>query len=171
MLRLVSSLLKQPVMAAHLPQPLGFVRDYILDPDKGQLVAYAVKSGRHTTYVSTVDVVKHFDDAVQVSNAEALQDLDELVRIKHLIHAPIKLIGAKVVDENGASLGKVKDALFDTLDHRIARLHIKPTLVEQLFTEERIIPRDRIVRIEPRHVVIRNVEKTLAAEPQVEAAP
>jgi sporulation protein YlmC with PRC-barrel domain len=136
------------------PQRLGQATDVIVDPDKGQVVAYRLDS-HPTTYLATVDVAGYADDAIITKVPDAVQPVDELIRLKPFVDAKLKPIGLRVTDEDGQKLGKVSDFIFDSTDHRLMRVHVRPSWLRMLTAKELILPRERIIRITPSEVIVR----------------
>ena len=162
MLRLVSSVLGLPVMLHHTAQKIGDVGTFVVDPAKGKIEAYEMQGRRKQRYLSTVDVLDYYDDAITARDADALQEATDLVRLTGLLEERTDLLGLRVVSQRGRRLGKVKDALFDTQTHFIAKLYVKPGLTSRLLTSELVIAREQIVAVTPKQVTVRYDEKAAA---------
>jgi sporulation protein YlmC with PRC-barrel domain len=143
----------QAVITQAGPHRLGTVAAPLLDPDKGIIIAYRL-SGR-PAYLATVDVAGYTEDAIVTTSPDAVQPPDDLVRLKPLIEHPVKPLGLRVVSEDGQKLGRVGDFEFDTSDHRIARLHVKPVWWQRFTGRDLILPRERIVKITDSNVTVR----------------
>ena len=136
------------------PHTLGHVIEPIIDPARGVVAAFQI-SGRTVSYLATVDVAGYTGDAVVTTTPDALQPLDELVRLKPLIEQRMRPFKVKVVDESGAVLGQSDDYEFGSNDHRIARLHVRPIWWRRLFASHLIISRERIVSFTDREIIVR----------------
>lgn len=136
------------------PHRLGQIAAPILDPDKGVIAAYRL-TDRPPTYLATVDVAGYTGDAVVTNTPDAVQPPDDLVRLQPLLAADLDPLKLKVVDENGQRLGTASDYEFDTTDHRIARLHVRPSWWRRFTASDLILPRERIVRITPEGITVR----------------
>lgn len=169
-MRLLSEILKLPVVSSQDGKSLGHVDDFVLDPAKGVIVAYQVRIGRNRTYLSTVDITKYYDNAILVPSPDVLQRSNELIRLKSLLKSPLKLIGSKVVTEEGKRLGNVRDCQIHSTGHFIAKIHVKPSLLASMMSEERIISRENIVKVMPGTVVVRYDMKAQAANVEPEIA-
>lgn len=169
-LRLLSEILRLPVVSSQTGKPLGMVNDFVLDAAKGVIEAYEVRSGRHKRYLSTVDISKYYDNAVLVPSPDVLQRTDELIRLKELLNSPIRIIGSKVVTEEGKKLGTVRDCMIHSTGHFIAKINVKPNLLARVVSEERIISRENILKVMPRKVVVRYDMKAQAANVEPEIA-
>ncbi len=169
MLRLLSEILKLPLVSSQSGSPIGRLTGYLVDPATGVIAAYVTKVDGQTRYLSTVDVLRYYDNAVLVSEPAVLQELDELVRVKRLVEERIELFGLRVVDQESARLGSIHDCLVHSVGHYLARLYVKPPLLTRLISDERIIPREHIVSISQKEVIVRYDMKAQApaAEPEI----
>jgi sporulation protein YlmC with PRC-barrel domain len=169
MLRLLSEILTLPLVSSQSGEPVGKIDDYVLDAAKGLVVAYRVKSGRETLYLSTIDITRYYDNAILLRGPDVLRPIGELVRIEPLTREHVDIFGLRVVDQEGKRIGKVRDCLIHTIGNHIARIYVKPGLLGGLMAEERIFPRDQIVSIDAHKVVVRYDMKAQAglAEPEI----
>lgn len=166
MLKLLSNLRGQPVVAQQLGKPIGAIDDWVIDPERGQVVAFELTGRQERRFLSGVDIINHLDAGLVVAGEDALQSVDELVRVKKLIDDRCTLIGSKVVTEKGKRLGKVRDCLIDSAGLFIAKLYVQPNLLDRVFSEEMILPREHIVKMTPREVIVRYDMK--ASSPGIE---
>ena len=164
---MLSTLQGQPVVAQHTGETVGAVADWVIDPGKGKVEAFELSGGR---FVSPVDVLNYLDAGLVVASRDAAQSPDELVRVKKLLSERCRLIGCKTVTERGKRLGKVKDGLVDTTSLFIAKIYVQPQLWNRIFQEERIIPREQVVTMTPKQVVVRYDVKPQASEVEAEPA-
>lgn len=154
MLASLRHIIGEPIVTQAGPTKLGAVDAPLLDPAKGTVAAYRVE-GREERFLSTTDVAGYTDTAVVTGTPDAVQPVGELIRLKPLItkHAhPFKL---KVVDEDGHRLGTADDFEFDTTDHLIARVHVRPPIWKRVFSSHLIIPRERIVSFTKTGITVR----------------
>ena len=169
MLKLLSTLKGQPVIAQQLGQPIGTIGDWVFNPEKGKVEAYELAGGKDKRFISPVDILSYLDDGLVVSGSDVLQGSDDLIRAKKLIDEPCRLIGLRVVSERKKRLGTVSDALIETAGLFIAKVYVKPPLLTRLFEEALIIPREQVVSITNREVTVRQdmSSKATGIEPEV----
>ncbi len=167
MLKLLSTIVGQPVVSQRDAAPIGAVREAIADPASAKVIAYRVSLA--PGFLATADVLAYLDAGLMIPDAEAIQAEDDLVRVKRLGDERTKLLGLNVVTEQGQRLGTVADALIETEGHFLVRLHVRPGFPGRLFTGERIIPRERVVRMTAREVIVRYDGKArpVGAEPEI----
>lgn len=145
---------KMRVVSQADPEQLGHVVSAVLDPEKGTIAAFRVDT-HPPTYLACVDVAGYAEDAIITKVPDAVQPAEELIRLRPLVTSKLKPFGLKVLDEEGHKLGKTADFIFDSTDHRLMRVHVRPNWFRVLMAKELIIPRERIVRITPSELVVR----------------
>lgn len=166
MLTLLSTIIGHPVISHRDGQRLTTVTGVVGDSATAKVVAYTVAS--EPGLLSTTDVLAYLDEGLVVQDAETLQPEDELVRVKRLGDTRTKFLGLKVFTEQGKRLGTVDDVLIETDGHFLTRLHVRPAFPARLFAGERIIPRERVIKMSSREVVVRYDEKApVGAEPEI----
>lgn len=165
MLRLLSDILNQPIVAQNYG-PIGSVTEAVIDKDTGKVAAYRLKSGKK--FLSTVDVMEYLDEGILVASTDAVQSLDDLVRVQKILRQGVHIIGLKVATEQRRRLGTVADCAVDTIGHYLAKLHVRPVWWERLLASERIIAREDIVRITSKQVVVRYDVKAKPAGAEAE---
>lgn len=166
MLTLLTTVIGSPILGQQEGTVLGKIREAIIEPDKGKIAAYRLANGK---FIVTVDVLSYLKDGVVVQSADAMQPDQDLARVKTLLKKNVPLLKLPVITDRGRKLGRISDCLFETDGHFIAKLHIRPPLWQRLFEAELIIPREQIVRITPREVVVRYDVKAKApgVEPEI----
>ncbi len=164
MLRLLSKIHDLPVIPQTVGSPAGTIADYVLDPATGKIVAYELAGRQQARFFSCVDVLRYFDDGILISDPSVLQPVDELMRVQKLLQPRVRLRKLKVVTEDGDTLGKAADCLIETTGHFVAKLYVRPSLPQRIFTENMIIPRERIVEISPKQIVVRHDSEVTAPE-------
>lgn len=167
MLRLLSTIISRPVIAQREGAAVAAVTEAVCDPAKAKVIAYRVDTA--PGFVATSDILTYLDDGLTVSDRDAIQAEDDLIRVKRLGEQRTAVLGLKVVTEQRKRLGTVSDALIETDGHFLSRLHVRPRFPSSLFGSERIIPRERVVRMDSREVVVRydGEARPVGAEPEI----
>lgn len=153
MLKFVSQIVGLPVVPQDLPEPAGTIARPVVDPATGKVGAYELRSRQSRRFVSVIDIISYFEDGVVIRDNDAIQQPDDLVRLKPLLSEPFTPSGVRVVTESGRRLGKVADYSIDTGSHLIAKLHIRPPF--WIWREELIIPREHVTKMSRREIVVR----------------
>lgn len=170
MLKLLTSIAGLPVVAQREGQTIGHLAEAVFAPDKGVIIAYRVKGTSKQSYLSTVDILAYLDEAIVVADAEVLASDDDLVQVKRLGADKIKLLGLRVETDQSKRLGRVTDCLLETSSHLLAKVYIGRPFWQRPFSSDLIIPREQIVHITPRLMVVRYDVEAKAPEPEPEIA-
>lgn len=166
MLKLLSTVIGRPVISHRDGRRVTNVAGVVGDSTTAKVVAYRVSNG--PGLVSTTDILAYLDEGLVVADGDAIQPEDELIRVKRLADKRTGFLGLKVFTEQGKRLGVVDDVLIETDGHFLVRLHVRPSFPARLFARERIIPRERVIRMNHREVVVRYDEKApVSAEPEI----
>lgn len=167
MLRLLTTIIGLPVVSQRQGAPVAAIRATVCDPAAGKVIAYRVDTA--PGFLATADILTYLDEGLVVTDREVIQSEDDLVRVKRLGADRTALIGLKAVDEHGRRVGTVSDVLLETEGHFVTKLHIRPGLFKRLFVSERIIPRERVIKMTAREVTVRydNEARPVGAEPEI----
>jgi sporulation protein YlmC with PRC-barrel domain len=166
MLKLLSTIIGQPVISQRDGIKLTTVTGVVGDASSGKIVAYRVAST--PGFIVTTDILAYLDEGLVISDADSMQPEDELIRIKRLGDSRTAFLGTKVVTEQGKRLGTVNDILIETEGGFMTRLHVRPGFPNRLFSSERIIPRERVIKMDSCQAVVRYDEKApVSAEPEI----
>lgn len=154
MLKLHSQLSGLPLMGLREGHEAGRIRDLVIDPETGRLLAYLVEFGllRGPRIIAASDVREISPDLAIIDSSDDITTPDEIIRVADLLDSRFRLIGSRVVTESGDRLGKVSDYAVDVITHSLERLDVKGGLSGR----ELLISRTEIVRIEPGEVVVRD---------------
>ena len=169
MLILASTILNSPVASIESQSKIGAVKKIIIDPNTGEIIAFGVApTGFFVSdkALSAKDVLDVDKNGVVTNTQENLVEVDEIVRIKELQKERITIIGQKAVTESKKNLGNIYDYLIETDTLIILKYYIK-----SLF-DERILPNDKVIKIDKNAVVFSNdvIEQTPQAEVEGAAA-
>lgn len=165
MLKLLSTIVNHPLLSHRDGRSLTTLTSAVGDSANAKVVAYRVGGDQ---LVSTADILAYLDEGVVVNDADAVQPAKELVRVMRLGDQRTNFIGLKVFTEQGKRIGTVTDVLIETNGHFVARLHVRPPFPARLFAGDRIIPRERIIRMNAREAVVRyDEEAPVSAEPEI----
>lgn len=165
----MTSLIGSPVIAQHVPKPIGYVRDAVIDPEHGKVVCWELRSRRANRFLATIDVLGYTDNGLLIGDADVPQSLNDLARVKILLEHPVHLLKLPVVTEQQKRLGRVKDCLIETTGHFIAKLFVAPSLLTRVFEDEIVIGRERVIKITAAKVIVRYDVKSpaRAGEPEI----
>ena len=147
-----SKILNKPLAALEEQSKIGDICDILIDPEKGQVLGYLVKSGLFSglKVLPFSDLASYDDEGMVAKSQENLVECESIERIAKSMKDNIKILQAPVRTENGQNLGKVTDFIIDTQLGTITKY-----MVEGL-TDQRIIPSDQIVEITPAEILVKD---------------
>jgi sporulation protein YlmC with PRC-barrel domain len=137
----LTKLENMPVGAMDEGAAIGKVRRTLVSPEEEKLLGITVKTAGFfgkVLVVSIQDVVDIDRGGVVVRSREALVAPDEIVRIKEIFKKKFSLIGLRVKDNSGKTLGRVSDAVVETTTGAICRLYVKSLLNELVYEHSQI---------------------------------
>jgi uncharacterized protein YrrD len=130
-----------PVGAMDEGAAIGKVRRTLVSPEEEKLIGITVKTAGFfgkVLVVSIQDVVDIDRGGVVVRSRDALVTPDEIVRIKEIFKKKFSLIGLRVKDKSGKTLGRVSDAVVESETGAICRLYVKSLLNELVYEHSQI---------------------------------
>lgn len=137
---------------------LGSVRDLVVSPENGRIVALIVSGGMlggAESWVSVDDVRAIGSDAVTVEAENVARPEAEMPDgIRAARDASRSLTGKKVVTANGTLVGTVSDYLVDDTEMRVTGLTIGGGL---LSTEEGLAA-DRVLSVGPDAIIVTDAD-------------
>ncbi len=148
-----SSISGLPVMLPDEERPLGYLNGAFMDPEKAQIIGFLVA---YTKILVPIEIEKWRQDAVQVSSAEALSPVLEILRIEKYGLRRTFLNGKRVRTKSGKNVGKVRDFTFE-----IATLYVATFEVSKRFLwlewDKRIFASKDIEEVTPKAIIL-NIE-------------
>ncbi|MFA6992190.1 MAG: PRC-barrel domain-containing protein [Candidatus Gracilibacteria bacterium] len=152
--KLYSQIIGIPVMEYDSRHALTTVKDVVIDPESGKLVAVVVNSGKNLV-ITPVDIL-FWTDRIQIHNHDSIINANEVFRIKEIQEKKIFIPHACVFTENGKSLGKVVDFSIGNKDFLLKKLYVAKVFLGLFSYDNRIIPSKDIVEVLPDKIVVKN---------------
>jgi uncharacterized protein YrrD len=164
---LASSLKHLPVISLHNSQIVSSVTEPIVNPDNLEVVAVYCQSGfwrKRDSVIMTRDIREIAREGLVIDSLEDIEDASEIIRLKRIIEKQYNPIGAYVITESQAKLGKVEDFTIETSGYRIQKLYLKQSLLKNLLLNSLIIDRSQIVDVTPTAIVVKDATLSQAAK-------
>jgi uncharacterized protein YrrD len=143
--RLYSKILGTPVAIEGSNRPLHTVKDLILDPDRGDLLAFVVDINKNLIVMPS-DVL-HWSAALVINGMDAIIEAEDVIRVNSVLEDGRGYIESKVETESGEHLGKVFDLTIDDKNDKIRNLYVAKGFLGLVRYQARIIPVDQIIEI------------------------
>lgn len=151
MLVLISQLVGRPVITFDEAQPLGVLRDPIVDPENGKLAGYFFGHGLFYSkqdVLSADDIVTYDENRVVVHRSDIVRKVKEEPRVRKILQQKVPVLGAKVLTESGKFLGRANDLLLDTELNMIVKYYVHGLM------QDRIIAAEHVITIDKRGIIV-----------------
>lgn len=159
--KLYTELLGMPVFEEDAAFPFDYVRDLIIDPENGKLLAFLLSKN---SIIVPLDIKKIGSGGVFVHDKRCVLETNEVLRVKKVFERGISIFGAKVIAQSGGEyLGRVVDCEIDTADMFLRAIHVAKMFLLFRFNE-RIISYKHIVRITKHAVIVKGSQETVLAK-------
>ncbi len=145
---------------------LGALTGIVLDPDRGTVEGFFVRSGGFFApvfFLSVLDV-RRFGAVITVRGPEVLCPPDDVIRVATLIKEGRPVLGQPIQTESGAELGTCRDVQFDT-----AHFMLEKIFPGSLLRWGTPLPANQILEVRPDAIIVRDTaapvkEKTAIPE-------
>lgn len=171
MQRFYSELIGLPIYSSSSNSPITLIKDLIIDPETGKLLAFYVRNNR---IVVPMDV-ENLGSALVVEDRDRILPIDDVLRVKEVAKMNMRIIGSKVFSQmNKIFLGRVVDYEIDTTHMVLTKIHVAKIFIF-FHLNERIFSQKQIVKIEKKKIIVRDnkeilVKEKAAARPEAFAA-
>jgi len=165
-----SKIIGMPVIAVDYMQPISVVRDILIDPDNGKVIAFVVDSKKGLV-VSPIDIIslKH---GVWIKDEGDIAESSDILRVSKVLGEYGSLFGKKVITEDGKMIGKIVDFSIDDKFLSLLKIYTSKTILGILQYDSRVIPSKNIVMIEKSQVTVKSDDgKMIVAEKAKEVMP
>lgn len=159
MLKPISEVVGAKLVDLENSQTIGRITDWIIDPQQKKISALVVKLPgifRGVSIITTIDVIEYGPGIVVVRDQNAVVSPNEVIGLKKLIKSRQRIIGSRVETKSGKLLGNVEDLIFETVDSILQKLYVKPGILGMVKQPDRIISADKIIKIEPKRIVVQD---------------
>ncbi|OGB74791.1 hypothetical protein A2810_00560 [candidate division Kazan bacterium RIFCSPHIGHO2_01_FULL_49_10] len=157
MLKAISEVVGSRLVDLDKSQTIGEVVNWVVNPDDRRLSAVVVRVAGlfgKTMVVTTTDIIEYGPRMVVVKNQLSVVAPEEVAGMPKLLRSKFRLIGGRVETKSGRSLGQIEDIMFETTDSSLQKFYVKPSLLGLATRPDVIIGIDKVVRIEPRRIIV-----------------
>lgn len=159
---LTTSLVGVAVVASKEKAHVGTIASTFFDIERGLVIGFTITPGwlKASLFVYLDDFVSLNRSAMVVKSKDRVLPLEKVEEVKSLGRKGVKLIGLKVVNQSGKTLGKVSDLAISLENGLIIRLFIGS------LWGDRVIPREKIVQITRKKIIIDDDNRVADALPE-----
>ena len=137
---------------------IGKIREPIIDPNNGKVLAFDVRVGFLTKRVilSSTDIIEWQHNALIVYGMNVLVEPIEIKRVFDLIKKRARILGKKALTQKGIKLGRIEDVYIDATTGMVAKYNISHHIFANFIEEGRIIPANLVVKIDKKGVIFKD---------------
>lgn len=151
--RLFSNIIGTPVVDDDVKHPITTVRDVLIDPERGKLIALVVDVNRNLV-IAPVDILA-WGDTIRIPAHDAIVEGSEILRVTEVQKRNIKIFHNKVVTKKNEYIGKVVDFSIDANDLSLKKLYTAKDILGLVRYDSRIIPSKIIEKILPGKIIVK----------------
>jgi len=156
--------LDKKVVSVSTQKTIGRIREFIVDPDTGKIVAFKLKTNLFKKLLSVLDVLEYQSEKLLVHSEQRLLNEEDLPRIKQIKELRIRVWKAKAFSENGNLLGVVDDLIFDEHTGEIIKYYISQPLFLNPIRTHLVVGRGDILSIEKKGLIVRDLRRKKVSE-------
>lgn len=156
--KLYSKIVRSVVVEEDGVRPICNVRDLVIDPNDGKVVALSVGKGR---VIVPADILSwgmsgRAGSAVKINRADSILDVEDIVRVQEVWGRQAQIFEQKVETVSGKELGSVVDFVIDSKAMVLKKLYVAKVFLGLLRLDHRIISAKDIVEILPGKIVVKD---------------
>jgi uncharacterized protein YrrD len=152
-------ILGEAVYSSQSQKRLGTIKQAVIDPDMGKIVAFWLTTFLSKSYLSPRDIISFENNKVVMNKEEELCGEHDLPRVKQIKDKKIRVFNATVWTESGIRVGKMMDLIFDEVSGDILRYYVSRPFFASPLKAYLILEKGDIKKIDRRGVIIRDLEK------------
>lgn len=160
MQKLYTDLIGMSVITEYSSLPVALVRDVIIDPENGKLLAFVVNKDN---IIVPIDIIG-INNGLIISDKDHILPISDVLRVQEVSKMKINIIGASVVTERAKmNLGRVVDYEIDAKHMVLTKIHVAKTFFFFRF-QERIIYQRQIVKIGKEIIIVKDSNECVVKE-------
>jgi len=163
--KLYSNIIGTPVIEDDVFRAIAVIRDVVVDPESGNVVAFIVDPSRNMV-IAPVDVLS-FGEFIKIHSSESIVEGKEIFRIDRVQKRGIKIMGNRVESKDEEYIGKVVDFSIDAKTLTLKRLFTAKGFLGLIRYDQRIIAAKNIIEILPEKIIVKENLKTSKEEKRV----
>lgn len=151
--RFFSKIVGTPVFEDISQRPLTTVKDLVIDPENGALLALVVNLSKNLV-ISMIDI-SSWTDVIKIHNREVIVPGSEILRVESVQKGGTRIFHNKVYTKEDVYLGIVTDFVIDKENLGLQKLIVEKTVFGLFKYDTRIFSAKDIVEILPEKIVVK----------------
>ncbi len=164
--RLYKNIIGTAVVDEDFGRPLTTVKNVIMDPESGKLIALVVDINKNL--IITPHDILSWTGVIKIHSSQMIIDAREVLRVEAVQKKRISIMDNKVVTEEGKNLGRVVNFSIHEKTLELKNLHIAKMILGLIRLESRIMPANRIIEVLPRKIVVKDDKGTVKEEAEIQ---
>ncbi|MCL2817828.1 MAG: PRC-barrel domain-containing protein [Clostridiales bacterium] len=148
-------IISMPVYSISEGQYVGNVKNLVMDPRQKCLIALLVERGSwgRTEKIIPFSKIRNIgDDAITIDKTACVERKTNMPQIMQYVRQPASIHGAKVLTDDGKTIGKVEEYYLDTQNGKISHLKVSGSF----FGSRLSLSAEDIVTIAARAIIVAN---------------
>lgn len=154
MLKTLRGIVGLPIRETGTKKVCGFVRDLIINPANGALIAVAAKA-QAKIILPIQDVQKLNKSAVWIEDCESLTAPTEIVRVAEVLKLKVPIFNNRVFTVSRQFLGQVIDFEFQTKGFILTKIEVAKKILG-IPTNRKIISTKQIIQIKSSEITVQD---------------
>ena len=162
MLLIGSKMIGMPVLSLHVGGAIASTNEAIINPEDLRVIAYGlegpiIKNDPEVGDILSVDDVREVSaTGLIVDSADRFVTREDVIHLDEVMNLGFKLVGLKVVTQDGKKIGNISDYTLDSSTFMIYQLIVQRPFMSSLIDPELTINRSQIVEIDDFKVTIKH---------------
>jgi len=160
-----SNIVGMPVIEDDVFRAITTIKDVIIDPESGKVVAFSVDIRRNLV-IAPVDIIS-IGEFLKIHSVESIAEGSDILRVDIVQKKGIKIIHNRVETKNNEYIGNVVDFSIDAKTFTLKRLFTAKSFLGLIRYDQRIILEKNIIEILPDKIIVKENLKTAKEEKRV----
>jgi uncharacterized protein YrrD len=152
--RLFKQSVGSPIIADDIKAPVGILRDFVIDGERGKIVAFVLNKRRNL--IVREEDISGYEFFPRIKSEDCIIEAEEVVRVHEVQKKGLFFIGKQVFTEKGKYIGICEDFSFDDLEFRIKKIFVSRKFLRIFAIEDRIFQVDDIVEVKKNKIIVKD---------------
>lgn len=151
--RLFTNILGTPVIDDDFRRPITFVRDVVIDSERGTLIALVVDISQNLV-IAPIDILA-WGENIRIPAHDAIVEGNEILRVAEVQKKNIRILHNRVETKGKEYIGNVINFSIDSQDLKLKKIYTAKSVLGLFRYDSRIIPAKNIEEILPKKIIVK----------------
>ncbi|MCX6734623.1 MAG: PRC-barrel domain-containing protein [Candidatus Peregrinibacteria bacterium] len=152
--RFYTKIIGIPVVEDDGLRALTTVKDLVVDPEKGKVLAFVVDAGKNLI-IMPMDIIS-WHDVLHINHRDSIIHGDDIFRVQTVQKEGTKIFGNRVETKDGKYLGNVVDYAIDNHLMVLKKLFVSKGFLGLVRFDSRVIASKNIIEILPEKIIVKD---------------